>query len=475
MAANDARRSLNALRVQELRSLCKECGIMGVGRKSDLIARLVSHKQQCQSAASAEQTSGLHSLHPGPPPGPGQQQPRQIASTRRARGRPPGRRNTNSRIASDIGAGDRAAGSPASRPIRCSQCNTVFDIQCLRYTGSADAFWCPPCCFRVMDPLNPTIEPNGILKVVLLTQTRIDFLLDLPELRQWRRNGFGIECRMVSADSNRVCQVWPYSMTFCANSHEIFAIRPPEDGHKRRDVPIHISAGLKHGTNTISVRVAGDAVRSPTFVLAIVLTRPRELSELCQQVTCSKEHDARQRIITLLTRQRQASGGDDEEIQCLSNDMLQLQCPITMARIGDPVRGERCQHFQCFSLEAYIISNQQIRAFNNRWVCPVCSLVLRPPDLVRDEYVTRVLRETAEDVEEVAMNLDGTWRVPPQLQVRVQADNSSPEAVDLDDVASPTAKRQRLAPEESAGSTPSVLAPEADQEADQDIVLLDDD
>lgn len=449
---------------------------LGSGRKFDLIERLVGHKQQCQSAASAEHSFGQqsHVPHPGPPRGPGQQHPRQTVTITRRRpggGRPPGRVNTSGRIASDIGAGDRAAGSPASRPMHCSQCNMVFDMQCLHYTKSADAFWCPPCCFRVMDPLNPIFEPNGILKVVLVTQTRIDFLLDLPELRQWRRDGLGIECRMVSADSNKVCQVWPYSMSFCANNHEIFAIRPPEDGHKRRDVPILISAGLKHGTNTISIRVAGDAVKSPTFVLAIVLTRPCELSKLCEQVTCSKEHDARQRIITLLARQRQASGGADEEIQCLSNDKLQLQCPITMARIDDPVRGERCQHFQCFSLEAYIISNQQIRAFNNRWVCPVCSLVLRPSDLLRDEYVARVLRETAEDVEEVAMNLDGTWRVPPQLQVRVQADNSSPEAVDLDDVASPMAKRRRLELEESAGATPSVLAPEADQA----IVLLDDD
>ncbi len=36
-----------------------------------------------------------------------------------------------------------------------------------------------------------------------------------------------------------------------------------------------------------------------------------------------------------------------------------------------------------------------------RWACAVCTLVLRPHDLVFDGYVANVLKESSEDVEEV--------------------------------------------------------------------------
>lgn len=487
----DARRALNALRVMELKSLCKECGLGTAGRKFDLIERLVDHKQKCQVAASGAvdqsprvaPTAAHAAVHESdarlghapaassslPSPA-GRQQltlarsprpPASGGSARQSRAHAsPASRNT--RVVSDMGAGDRAAGSPAAaRPIRCSQCREVFDLQHLMYSKGVESFWCPPCRFKVMDPLNSIVEPNGILKVAPVMQSQVDFLLDLPELRQWRKEGYGIECRMVSADSLKASQVWPNSMLFCANNKEVFVIKPPEDGHKRRDVPQGISAGLKHGTNTISVRVSDEAVRPPSLVLAIVLTRARELKELCSQVTPCKELDARRRIISLLCKQRQSSGVD-EDLMCLSNDKLRLQCPISMGRIEDPVRGEHCQHFQCFDLESYIQSNQQIRAFNNRWGCPVCSLVLRPSDLVRDEYVARVLRDTSEDIEEVIVSPNGDYRVPPQSQRRVEED-SPVAALDLDDdppsvAASAEHRRDAPAPHQAGAAEDAASA-----------------
>merc|ERR1740117_1017845 len=88
---------------------------------------------------------------------------------------------------------------------------------------------------------------------------------------------------------------------------------------------------------------------------------------------------------------------------------LRLLCPLTMERVQEPVRGEHCQHLQCFSLSAYLMSNRKMRAFNNRWVCPLCSLILRPNDLRLDAYVAGVLARTSEETEEVAILPDGTW------------------------------------------------------------------
>jgi hypothetical protein len=89
---------------------------------------------------------------------------------------------------------------------------------------------------------------------------------------------------------------------------------------------------------------------------------------------------------------------------------LKLLCPLTMERVNVPVRGEHCQHLQCFSLEAFLVSNYKMSAFNSRWVCPVCSLILRPNDLRIDTFVEAVLANTPQDEEEVAIMADGTWR-----------------------------------------------------------------
>jgi len=332
-----------------------------------------------------------------------------------------------------VGAGDQAAGSPAAsrrRPLRCRGCTGAFDLPCLQDPA---AFVCPSCRFKAMDPFSAVVEPKGVLKLALLAQPTLDFALDLPELRQWRRDGLAVEVRMLRLDSCKPCQAWPQSLRFVANGNEIFAVAPPEEGHKRRDVPQAISAGLKHGINSISVHIQDPRISD--FVLAVVMTQPRGIPELSQQVSTCEESAALARVRALLAKQRAADDACSQEIVCLSSDTLRLCCPITMDRIVDPVRGTECQHLQCFGLEAYLTSNKQMRAFNNRWQCPVCTLVLRPPDLCRDPYMAHILASTSTEVEEVAMAGDGAWKCRGAAPVRPKLEAATPlaeAALDLD-------------------------------------------
>jgi hypothetical protein len=149
------------------------------------------------------------------------------------------------------------------------------------------------------------------------------------------------------------------------------------------------------------------------YVLAVLLTVPRSIDELSKLVARCNYEKALNRARSLLDRQQNGSKtGQSGDIECLTSDMLRLVCPITMERIQGPVRGERCKHLQCFSLNAYLTSNRQMRAFNNRWVCPVCTLVLRPADLCFDTYVEKVLAATGSEVEAVIVAADGTWKRP---------------------------------------------------------------
>jgi len=188
----------------------------------------------------------------------------------------------------------------------------------------------------------------------------------------------------------------------------VFSIVPPEEGHKRRDVPISIASGLASSTNSVTISAALDDGISD-FVYAILLTQPCDVPYLSKQVLRCGHKEARARVHTLVTEQAAEAQGSDD-IVCLTRNKLKLVCPISFERVQAPVRGMDCKHLQCFGLSAYLTSNRQMKAFNNRWQCPFCTLVLRPTDLRFDAYVEQVLKQAPPDVEEVVVSSDGSWK-----------------------------------------------------------------
>ena len=381
----DPRKALNCLKVLELKQLCKEEGLNPNGRKVELIERLV--QRQALAAGHSPQKSARQpaASELGTPPS---SRTRATASSGRERGRGRGQGRT-------ARSGGAASVEPRGLCRQCVGCGTAADLQRARYTHKPEDFWCPPCRFKAMDPFNAVVDGKGFLKYMVVTQPSFSFSLDLPELRMWRREGLSVEVRMVEVDSDKIRHVWPNTMEFLANGGEGFTVRAPEDGHKRRDVPQEVGAVLKVGSNAISVSMSDGNFAG--FAMALVLTRPCSDVELGSRVQRCPEAPAAARIRAKLSRVR-----GPEDIVCLSSDTLRLRCPLTMERIEDPVRGDRCEHLHCFDLAAYLTSNRQMRAFNNRWVCPFCTLVLRPSDLRRDAYVAKVLAGAPEEVEEVA-------------------------------------------------------------------------
>jgi len=202
------------------------------------------------------------------------------------------------------------------------------------------------------------------------------------------------------------------SLSLTANGNEVFTISPPEEGHVRRDLPRNISTGLKNGQNVLSITCQDDFISE--FALALVRTSaPMSVSDLVAEVTVCGEEAARARVCSLLAEHKLYNIGDDaadDGVTCLISNRLRLRCPLSMERVKDPVRGDRCWHLQCFGLRAYLEANAHMRAFNNRWTCPVCSNVLHPGDLRIDGFVEKVLNETSEAVEEVILDADGNWQ-----------------------------------------------------------------
>jgi len=275
--------------------------------------------------------------------------------------------------------------------------------------------FCTPCIARVMDPFRPVSGAEDILHLATNLEDLSTFHLDLPDLRQWRKEGCDIEVRMFrrrvfgsdegAEHCSDLCQVWPAFFDLEANGHEVFTVKPPLRGHKRRDVPRSITASLRPGRNELEARVEDACAEE--LVLAVVRTMPlapRDLAVRCVRRVGFEESLVRVRA--LLANAAGMAGA----VECVGDERLRLRCPITLEQLSTlPARGELCRHLQCFDLEAYLVANYRTRAFNKRWRCPVCFLDLRPQDLRVDGFVERVLRET-QGASEVLVSPDGSWR-----------------------------------------------------------------
>eukprot|EP00439_Symbiodinium_sp_Y106_P049056 s701_g6.t1 len=330
-------------------------------------------------------------------------------------------------------------GEVCGEPGACQKCQKPLEPieQRLRHR------LCNVCCFREQDPFKPVVEVDHVLYMAVLPGRHLAFTLEVPDLRSWRKQGFEVELRglrrRASSEPQALQQAWPSFLSLEVNGKEVFATKVPLRGHKRRDVPQSLSASLQRGTN--SVEVTAEDERRRDYLLAVVRTavdpclliriwcvsvgrtfplKPQDLADECLE-----------RVQQILVSSRTFSDGSDglrrptpstapsdgDGVECVGDEHVKLLCPITLTRPTSlPVRGKGCRHLQCLDLEAYLISNYRMKAFNSRWRCPTCSFELRPArcvqakradcptrrprDLIVDSFVQTLLAQTAEETEE---------------------------------------------------------------------------
>ncbi|CAJ1394559.1 unnamed protein product [Effrenium voratum] len=320
--------------------------------------------------------------------------------------------------------GGRGA-SPEGTP--CVLCQRPLEPLEQRLRHLLDRPLCNTCCFRDMDPFKP-VELEHVLFMSVLPGRHLTFTLEVPDLRMWRKEGFEVEFRGLRRRSQMepqgLQQVWPSFLSIEVNGHEVFTTKVPLRGHKRRDVPQGLSASLRRGINTLEVTAEDERRRD--FLLAVVRTLPLKPCELATAVVEETYQDCRQRVEELLREVSRGPNAAGEEVERVGEERLKLQCPIALTRPATrPVRGVSCRHFQCVDLEAYLISNFRMRAFNSRWRCPLCSLEVRPRDLRIDTFVQMLLAETEPEVEEVLLFPDGSWQKGEAVE-REPSRSSSP-------------------------------------------------
>jgi len=437
-----ARKKLNSFKVGVLKTLCEEYGLSQTGKKMELMDRLISLEKAkgldlrpckgakgktpatvadtASDAATGHVVTSEKGLEATPTPCRGRGRPRKsqqgAASKRTAE-------VVAQRAAACVGLTPKTK-DVSRQCVRCACCGQSVSLPKGAGYTQREPFRCPPCRFVEMDPFSPFTE-KGLLHCTAVTSCSVRTSFSTPGLREWKKLGYGVEVRMVKYDCSKNSHAWPKTLKCIVNGSEAFSIARPDEGHKRRDVPRQIIQNLKNGQNDIHIAI--DDAGYMNFALAIVLTKHCTDDQLAAQVQQLAYPKAIARVRKFLMRD---GSKDADDIVCQSKVFLPLTCPLTMERLVTPVRGSQCQHLQCFSLQAYLQSNRQMQAFNNRWKCPCCSLVVYPADLVHDAYVSYA-EQTSKGTDELLLMPDGSWKGANESAQSGSASSSTEAEIEL--------------------------------------------
>jgi len=154
-----------------------------------------------------------------------------------------------------------------------------------------------------------------------------------------------------------------------------------------------------------------------SYCVGVVLTRPRSVASIISRIrsrSAETVSSGRARVERLLAQVARLESGQEDECAVTGNfgKTFRPLCPVSHCPIEEAAIGRDCQHVQVFDLQAYIAVNQRMRSLDKRWTCPVCSLALRPDDVVLHPFAQGILdtlRGEEENVESIVFNEDCSW------------------------------------------------------------------
>ncbi|CAM8947213.1 unnamed protein product [Rhodiola kirilowii] len=155
-------------------------------------------------------------------------------------------------------------------------------------------------------------------------------------------------------------------------------------------IPTDVTAILKFGTNLLQVlgHFSGNYVIAIAFMGVIPLSTPN-LKDYVQLDVISRSSDSDVLV---------------------GPSRITLNCPISRTRIKTPVKGHLCKHVQCFDFDNFV----EINSRRPSWRCPHCNQYISFLDIRVDQNMVKVLNEVADNVEDVIISPDGSWKNTPK-------------------------------------------------------------
>ncbi|XP_028077340.1 E4 SUMO-protein ligase PIAL2 isoform X3 [Camellia sinensis] len=152
-------------------------------------------------------------------------------------------------------------------------------------------------------------------------------------------------------------------------------------------LPTVVMHMLKYGTNLLQVvgQFSGNYIIVVAYMV-VISNLDRPVLQDCVQPAVA------------------ALDSDSEIIEGPSR--ISLNCPISFRRIKTPVKGHSCKHLQCFDFDNFVDINSR----RPSWRCPHCNQCVCYVDIRVDQNMVKVLKEVGENVADVIISADGSWK-----------------------------------------------------------------
>ncbi|CAL0334048.1 unnamed protein product [Lupinus luteus] len=290
-----------------------------------------------------------------------------------------------------------------------------------------DKFYCELCRLSRADPfwvsvahplfpvkLNPTsISIDGTNPVQSVERT---FQLTRADKDLLSKQEFDVQawCILLN-DKVSFRMQWPQYTDLQVNGVPVRAINRPGSqllgANGRDDGPI-ITPYTKDGINKIYL--TGCDARA--FCLGVRIVKRRSVQQVLNIIP--KEPDGELFEDALARVCRCVGGGNADDVADSDSDLevvsdtftINLRCPMSGSRMKIAGRFKPCVHMGCFDLDVFVEMNQRSR----KWQCPICLKNYALENIIVDPYFNRItskMMRCGEEVTEVEVKLDGSWRV----------------------------------------------------------------
>ncbi|XP_024364528.1 E3 SUMO-protein ligase SIZ1 isoform X2 [Physcomitrium patens] len=287
-----------------------------------------------------------------------------------------------------------------------------------------------PFCEALFHPLLPVKFPSSTAKserAITLQSIDEQFTLSLAhqELLQSPNYDLQVWCVLLS-DKVSFRMHWPLSAVLRVNDANVRVTNRPAEqplGANSRDEGHSITSYTREGLNRLNMSC--DDARP--FCLGVRIIRRRSLEEVMDMIPNEKDGEPFDEAVARVRRCINGGGGQglgsdddgaDSDLEIVAESLtVNLRCPMSGSQIKVAGRFKPCPHMGCFDLDTYVEMNQRTR----KWQCPICLKNYSIEHLIIDPFfnrITNALRTLDEDVTEVELKADGSWR--PKLEGNVK-------------------------------------------------------
>ncbi|CAL9763236.1 unnamed protein product [Musa acuminata subsp. burmannicoides] len=213
---------------------------------------------------------------------------------------------------------------------------------------------------------------------------------------------------------------WPQHTELKVNGVSVTVVARPGSqllGINGRDDGPVITTYSKEGMNKIVLSRCDSRI----FCFGIRLAKRRTVPQVLSLVPKEEEgecfQDALARVCRCIGGGAATENADsDSDIEVVADSVtVNLRCPMSGSRIRIAGRFKPCVHMGCFDLETFVELNRRSR----KWQCPICLKNYSLENIIVDPYfnrITSMLQNCGEDVTEIDVKPDGSWRVKNELE-----------------------------------------------------------